>query len=974
MLVVNGPSTDDTDAVLAEFTGSIRVYRCAKARLSVSRNIGLAEASGDVVAFIDDDAIPTPHWMEELAAAYCEPGVGAVGGLVYDQTGVKLQYRFAACHRDGRPTYQIEPPLDQYLRPYADPVAYLQGTNMSYRRTVLREIGGFDENILHYYDDVDTCLHVVDKGHKLIALEGAAVHHKFLASHIRNHNRIVLDPFNQLSDRIYFAFRHGRATRTLRELMDGLLAEADQLRKEADNHVASGAMTAAQQEVHHRRLEEALEVGLNKGLSVNRAGREVPPARASAFLPFPTVRPTGSRLKLCFISNGHSPSVGAGELARHTHELATGLGNVGHEIHVVTRSPDIYRLDFEHDVWVHRIPDPDRFAPELDGIASKNHLFGTVGVYHEVCKIHANRPVDLVSTPLLTGEGLVCGFDNRFPTITTFATGPKAFGRKTPAGDVPAGWQGVAVGDELATAARALREIDPAKSDGIGALYPAEPSKSFVAGIGLRDRFADFPRRRTADGRVRVLCVFGSETAVDLVMEAAGQIGHSLPNVEFVIASRHAVADFVESYHSRVEDRFATDPGVRERVTISNPRSSDELYQEYADCDVVHIDPACESFGQTVAEATMFGKPVVSARNELAAAVLTHGEQAYLIPSDEIASLADALRELVSSPGLRRQYGERARELYRQRFSRPVLIARCERHFRAMIAHHRRSPGWNPTNPVPPGAVSEGFTAALIRAGLPPERAGAAASRLLDARHHPVDLPLQFGKFWHLPAAEFIAEAFRFLFNRAARPDEITEWLGEVRRGLRRIDLIRLFIESAEGRRAYSTDCIQGVADVCGAGEFVLERTKEVVPPAPPLRPTLRHRLSGALYVGMVLRYCRRALYLPWNFHKFYQEFENSAQIIQATRDRQAAIERLITAEILPMLQTLAVAQEQLRALIRANETAVVVGHERIQSAMDVQTARIGEAIGMVVAEMTLSDLDEDIPQPRHVESLRRAG
>ena len=83
VIVVNGPSTDGTDVVLAPLTSSILVGRCGEANLSVSRNIGLRMASGDLVAFIDDDAVASEKWLDDLVPHFNSPEVAGVGGFVF---------------------------------------------------------------------------------------------------------------------------------------------------------------------------------------------------------------------------------------------------------------------------------------------------------------------------------------------------------------------------------------------------------------------------------------------------------------------------------------------------------------------------------------------------------------------------------------------------------------------------------------------------------------------------------------------------------------------------------------------------------------------------------------------------------------------------------------------------------------------------------------------------------------------------
>ena len=182
VVVVNGPSDDGTAALLAERADALRVVDCPERRVGVSRNLGVDAAAGEVVALIDDDAVPEPRWLVDLEAAYDSERVGGAGGRVLDGTGVLTQYRYAVCDRIGRTDFDARPPFDDATRPGADPFVYFQGTNGSYRRSALEAIGGFDEHLLNYYDDVDVCAQIIDLGLELRPLDGAVVHHHKLPS------------------------------------------------------------------------------------------------------------------------------------------------------------------------------------------------------------------------------------------------------------------------------------------------------------------------------------------------------------------------------------------------------------------------------------------------------------------------------------------------------------------------------------------------------------------------------------------------------------------------------------------------------------------------------------------------------------------------------------------------------------------------------------------------------------------------
>ncbi|MDN3497308.1 glycosyltransferase family 2 protein [Planococcus sp. APC 4015] len=106
--------------------------------LSAGRNTALDVATGDVVAFLDDDAVAEPGWLETLAAPFWDPAVVAVGGSAVPiwpgDAPAALPDELlwiVGCSYRGLP-----------LEPL--PVRNVMGCSMAFRREPLRAIGGFN--------------------------------------------------------------------------------------------------------------------------------------------------------------------------------------------------------------------------------------------------------------------------------------------------------------------------------------------------------------------------------------------------------------------------------------------------------------------------------------------------------------------------------------------------------------------------------------------------------------------------------------------------------------------------------------------------------------------------------------------------------------------------------------------------------------------------------------------------------------
>ena len=143
LVVDNHPQTDQTRRLVQSYP-RVRYIREDRPGLDVARNRALREARGEVVAFIDDDAIPDPGWLRALVRHFADPRVMAVTGLTMPgELETEAQEMFERYSGFGRGFYRYTFNINIMNPLVASRVG--AGANMALRTSVLDRVGAFDE-------------------------------------------------------------------------------------------------------------------------------------------------------------------------------------------------------------------------------------------------------------------------------------------------------------------------------------------------------------------------------------------------------------------------------------------------------------------------------------------------------------------------------------------------------------------------------------------------------------------------------------------------------------------------------------------------------------------------------------------------------------------------------------------------------------------------------------------------------------
>ena len=178
VVVVDNASEDGTGELDLEFE-LVRVVRLPRnLGFAGGVNRGLHEARGDLVMVLNNDTLAAPHMVARLCAALeSDPRIGLVAPVSNHVKGAaRIDIGQIGVDREAR--IEIETALEGESSARLQDVETLSGLCLLFRRSLLDQVGEFDERFaIGGYEDDDFCLRARSRGHRLVVVRDAFLHH-----------------------------------------------------------------------------------------------------------------------------------------------------------------------------------------------------------------------------------------------------------------------------------------------------------------------------------------------------------------------------------------------------------------------------------------------------------------------------------------------------------------------------------------------------------------------------------------------------------------------------------------------------------------------------------------------------------------------------------------------------------------------------------------------------------------------------
>ncbi len=690
VIVVNGPSSDNTASILAQYEHLIKVENCPIANLSVSRNIGIQASAGEIVAFIDDDAIPTATWLDELLSLYSDDTVGGVGGKVIDGADfTTIQNQNVVIDMYGVPLGSFDYPQD-YNDSNGEYFNIMIGCNCSFRRTALIEVDGFDEYYEYFHDESDLAVRIIKKGYKILHHPNAAIHHAYAASDLRGENRVLKNWYPIIKNSTYFALKNADFNGITEKEKRDLIKE--KLKVYKNNALAGLDLFSKEYRERLREYKNAFSRGYADGEQAARLTNSNLD-NTKPFLKFNT-KLLPDYLNIVLLCR-YGIDSRLGGVAKYTMELAEELTRMGHNVHIITQGDsnsylrDGINYHFTSGVSLDNVDE----ALSKTNI-TKGNLEYSYGVFKKINLTNNVYKFDIIESALWDYEGLVSNKLGAIPVTVRVET-PSLMVADTQKWilnedlNLNAEMEAVFIQESSG-----IIYISNAIKETIENLYQLtfDKSKSHLCYLGITDEIFNGANIDKVSNNITVFFIGRLERrkGMENLFDAIENIAEKYSNVEFRIAGKDDIVDnqLGDTFKNHFLKKYQNYDWIN-KVEFLGEISEVQKECEFNSCDIFVSPSLYESFGIIFLEAMRFQKPVIGCNVGGMTEVIDDGVSGILVPPNNSDELTNALMKLIEDSNLRIKLGMNGRKRYEELFTANICSQNSVRIYKEIISKHK---------------------------------------------------------------------------------------------------------------------------------------------------------------------------------------------------------------------------------------------------------------------------------------------
>jgi glycosyltransferase involved in cell wall biosynthesis len=685
VVIVDGPSTDSTPEVIEKYKNRVKIGKNPERNLSKSRNIGIELSDGDIIAFIDDDALPFDDWINTLLLEFNRRplSMAALGGPVYYAGTLEYQAQDIGINKLAEAQANIDSAMigkDGWERS-------LLGTNTCFRADYVREIRGFDEQFDYFLDESELCFRLQLRHYIVGYCPNLFLRHEFAQSHNRE-GKYKYNWFTICKNTAYFisAYSGLKGDALFRYIEQRML-------NERIKPLEVGQMAGEISNLELLGYRDAINKGMKQGIADAKQFPRTrilrkPPGNFRSYTQaasYPLIGRDLKRLHICIVTKEFSLFSGNGGIGTLYYHLASELLLMGHYVTVIVPGdkPVYCRGRFSVLYAKHSLICTD--VQSSTGFV--NNTNWSLSAFKAVAELHVSSPVDIIDSALWDSETLAISVIDRSlrPPLVLRLVTPFPVAARLNGWTVSDREDGLFKTAErsLIANADAVVPISESIAKTIETEYDISRDSRWVSshcGIAywpFFDSRLEYSQLTTVNERslaipkdAKIVLFVGrleSRKGIATLLTAANQFLAAEPLVHLLLAGRD-----IEGWTSQSKTMIKKEFSHRVHFLGEVNDATREKLLNAAYCLV--FPSRYESFGLVPLEAFVHGTPVIASKAGAIPEVVSDEVSGLLFEPDDAASLAKSVQRLLLDTRLRQRLSEGAKAQVRRFSSRNSAI------------------------------------------------------------------------------------------------------------------------------------------------------------------------------------------------------------------------------------------------------------------------------------------------------------